>query len=167
MPFSTQLLLVTLLVLLSLADLKYRVVPAVEIFFFGSILTALIYQSQNLLSLAAVVFSVAYGILLPPAGFALPLLFWPSTWPALFVSYGVRKELLGRGDLFAMGGITALYSPDVTLLALLGTIIWTRWWSNKYRKSSGAVVIPLMPGMVIGTILGIALHLFLKAHLPV
>ena len=163
MPLFTQLILFILLVLLSLADLKYRVAPAVEIFFFGCIWVAIMYQSQNLIQIGAVVFSVAYGALLFPTAFALPLLLWPPTWPSLLIGYGVRKEMMGKSDLFAIGGISALYSLDVAIIALIGTVLWTRWWSKKFGNKQGITLIPLLPGMVIGMTIGIGFHLLLKS----
>ena len=104
-----QLLFLVELIFLGIADLKYRVAAAVEIFFFGSVLVAILYQAP-ILQVGAAALSVAYGAAILPSGFVLPLLLWPLTWPSLMVGYGVRKELLGKGDLFAIGGISALYS---------------------------------------------------------
>ena len=163
--FLTQLLLFVLLILLGIADLKYRVAPAVEIFFFGSVLVAILYQTQNLFQVGAVTLSVAYGAAILPGSFAMLLLLWPPTWPSLVVGYGVRKELLGKGDLFAIGGISALYSLDVAIIAILGTVLWARWWGNQYGKSgNGTTLIPLLPGMVIGMAAGVGLHLILRFY---
>ena len=166
--FLAQLLFLVELIFLGIADLKYRVAAAVEIFFFGSVLVAILYQPQNLLQVGAVTLSVAYGAAILPSGFAVLLLWWPPTWPSLVVGYGVRKELLGKGDLFAIGGISALYSLDVAIAAILGTVLWARWWGNRYRNSgNGTTLIPLLPGMVIGVAVGMGLHLFLKSYFGV
>jgi hypothetical protein len=174
LPLLAQLLLFSLLLLLSLADLKYRAAPAVEIFFIGCILIA--FTTQSLLHLGAVAFSVAYGVLWLPSSFALPLLLWPQAWPTLLIGYGVRKELMGKGDLFAIGGISALYSLDVVIIALIGTALWSRWWCRRYVRQYPAslgvkdpidiTLVPLLPGMVMGTMVGVAFHLLLKSYLP-
>jgi hypothetical protein len=111
---------------------------------------------------------VAYGAAILPSGFAVLLLLWPPTWPSLVVGYGVRKELLGKGDLFAIGGISALYSLDVAIAAIIGTGLWARWWGRRYGKSgNGTTLIPLLPGMVIGVAVGMGFHLVLKSYLGV
>jgi len=166
-PLSIQVLMFALLLELGLADLKYRVVPAGEVFFFGAVLLALVYRRESPLYLIAVSLSVAYGMLLVPARLALPLLIWPPVWPALFIGYGVRKELLGRGDLLAMAGISALYSFDVAIAALIGTALWIRLWSKKHREPGAPSLIPLLPGMACGAGIGMILHFLVEPHLPV
>jgi len=158
----TRVLLGLLLIFLGLADLKYRVAPAVEIFFFGSVLLAILYQSQSLLQIGAVTLSVAYGALALPGGVAVPLALLPFAWPSLLVGYGVRKALLGRGDLFAIAGISAMYSFDVAVVAILGTVFWARWWQKKYRSTSGTMLVPLLPGMAIGMVAGVGVHVLLS-----
>ena len=163
--FPAQLLFLVELIFLGIADLKYRVAAAVEIFFFGSVLVAILYQAP-ILQVGAVALSVAYGAAILPSGFAMLLLWWPPTWPSLMVGYGVRKELLGKGDLFAIGGISALYSLDVAIAAIIGTVLWARWWGRRYGKSgNGTTLIPLLPGMVIGVAVGMGFHLFLRSYL--
>jgi hypothetical protein len=165
--FLAQLLFFVELIFLGIADLKYRVAAAVEIFFFGSVLVAILYQAP-ILQVGAAALSVAYGAAILPSGFAVLLLLWPPTWPSLVVGYGVRKELLGKGDLFAIGGISALYSLDVAIAAIIGTMLWAKWWGNRYRKSGdGTTLIPLLPGMVIGVAVGMGFHLFLKSYFGV
>jgi len=156
-----QLLFLSLLILLSLADLIYRVAPAVEIFFVGCVVAAILYQNQNLIQVGAITLSVAYGAAMLPTAAMIPLVLLPLTWPSLLVGYGVRKELIGRGDLFAIGGISVMFSLDITVVAIIGMVLWSRWWGRKFRNKSFPTLIPLLPGMVIGMIVGIGLHLLL------
>ena len=155
MPPDIQILFFGWLVVLAAADWKYRVVPGCEVFFAGAVLLAVLCRSQSLLALGAGLLAVAYGALRMPAPFALPLLLWPPSWPTLLIGYGVRKEILGRADLFTIAGISALYPVDVALAALVGTALWIRFWPRQPHGHDPLPLIPLLPGMVIGA--GLAL----------
>jgi len=91
--FLAQLLFFVELIFLGIADLKYRVAAAAEIFFFGSVLVAILYQAP-ILQVGAAALSVAYGAAILPSGFAVLLLWWPPTWPSLVVGYGCAGCLL-------------------------------------------------------------------------
>lgn len=93
--------------LFSVADLRYRLVPAIELFFLASIFVS---ASLSLLQVLAVVLVVAWGIFPNlPAFVILPSLFSPAAWLLLLIGYGVRRSLIGRADLLALGGIACLF----------------------------------------------------------
>ncbi len=139
----TQLIFLIIFLLLSLADLRYRVVPGVEIVFFGAILVAL---PSNPLAASVIVVAVAWGWLQAcPNTLALPLMFYPGAWPVLLTGSGVRQGVVGRGDLLAAGSLALVFPWSASILALIGLEIWRRWWKNKYKHA-----IPALPGMCFG-----------------
>ena len=73
---------------------------------------------------------------------------------ALLTGYGVRMGVVGRADLFAMGGIAALYPWPATLLALIGVELWRRWWRARYGGPA-----PAIPGMFLGVLAYLAFSL--------
>ncbi len=142
----TQLIFLIIFLLLSLADLRYRVVPGVEIVFFGAILVAL---PSNPLATSVIVLAVAWGWLQTcPNTLALPLMFYPGAWPVLLTGSGVRQGFVGRGDLLAAGSLALVFPWSASILALIGLEIWRRWWVRQSYES-----IPALPGMTFGILL--------------
>lgn len=153
----TEISTLAILVLFTWSDLKYRVVPAIEFFFFGSVLMSV--SGADLLRVAVVVMAVAYGILsVIPDALAAVLLFNPVAWPSLLISYGVRRDLFGRADLFAIGGISLIFPLEVTIAAIIGTVIWAKWWLRRGKNFP----VPLLPGMFLGVLIGLAFRFFLN-----
>ena len=113
----------------SYADLRYRLVPGIEVFLFGTILLACLWSIFRNLS----------------GWFAIPLLFYPPVWPVLFTGYGYRKGIIGRADLFAISGLACLFPLPAVLLSLFGLELWRRFW---VRRQTGSI--PALPGMFIG-----------------
>ena len=149
-----QVLVVAGLLLFSLADLKYRVIPGVEFFFFALALLALpeVGPFRVLPILAAVGLGAVDRI---PGMIGLFLLITPPAWPALLIAYGVRREILGKADLYAIGCISLIFSLDIAITALIGMLIWSRVWKRPRPNDS---LIPLVPGTLLGTIVGIVLR---------
>jgi hypothetical protein len=78
--------------LFSFADLRYRLVPGIEAFLFGTILLTL---PVTPMQTGIVILACAWGILRNISSwFALPLLFYPPAWPILLTGYGYRGESL-------------------------------------------------------------------------
>lgn len=129
--------------LFSFADLRYRLVPGIELFLFGTIL--LTFPSDPLQS-GLILLACGWGVLRNLSGWlALPLLFYPPAWPVLFTGYGYRKGLIGRADLLAIAGLACLFPLPAVLLSLLGLELWRRVW---IRRRSGSI--PALPGMLLG-----------------
>jgi len=129
--------------LFSYADLRYRLVPGVEIFFWGTILLTL---SDTPIQTGVVILACAWGVFRKiSGGFAFPLLFFPPVWPVLLTGYGYRKGVLGRADLLAICGLACLFPFHAVLLALLGLEAWRRFWVNRQTGN-----VPALPGMFIG-----------------
>jgi len=148
---STQLIFLLIFLLLSLADLRYRVVPGVEIVFFGAILVTL---PTNPLAVGLIVLAVVWGWLQTcPNTLALPLMFYPGAWPVLLTGSGVRQGMIGRGDLLAAGSLALVFPWPASILALIGLEIWRRWFVKCISSS-----IPALPGMT----MGLAFFLILK-----
>lgn len=140
--------------LLSLADLRCRVVPGVEIVFLGVVLVAL---PDNPWAVCAVVLAVGWGWMPVqrfsggrtwPNALALPLLFYPPAWPVLLTGSGVRQGLVGRGDLLAAGSLALVFPWPALIPALIGLEVWQRWWVKHNHAS-----FPALPGMVLGMVL--------------
>jgi hypothetical protein len=129
--------------LFSYADLRYRLVPGIEIFLLGAILLTLpITPAQTVLVLLACGWSVLRNL---SGWFAMPLLFYPPVWPVLLTGYGYRKGIIGRADLLAVSGLACLFPFPAVLLSLLGLEVWRRLWIRRQRGS-----IPAVPGMLLG-----------------
>ena len=140
---ATHLIFLLIFLLISLADLRYRVVPGVEIVFCGAILVT---WPSNPLAVGVIVLAVAWGWLQTcPYALALPLLFYPGAWPVLLTSSGVRQGFVGRGDLLAAGSLALVFPWSASILALIGLEIWRRWFVKRNSSS-----IPALPGMTIG-----------------
>ncbi len=140
--------------LFSFADLRYRLVPGIELFLFGTILLTLpITPVQTGIILLACIWGLFKNIL---GWFALPLLFYPSAWPVLLTGYGYRKGMIGRADLLAISGLACLFPLPAVLLSLLGLEIWRRIW---IRRQTGSI--PALPGLLLGLLAFLLLRLIL------
>jgi len=132
--------------LFSYADLRYRLVPGIEVFLLGTILLAL---PNNPLQTGIVLLACLWGIVRNLSGwFAVPMLFYPPVWPVLLTGYGYRKGIIGRADLFAISGLALLCSLPVVLLSLFGLELWRRFW---VRRQTGSI--PALPGMFVGLLI--------------
>jgi hypothetical protein len=138
----------------SYADLRYRLVPGIEVFLFGTILLTL---PITPLQTGIVLLACLWGIFRNLSGwFAIPLLFYPPVWPVLFTGYGYRKSIIGRADLLAISGLACLFPLPAVLLSLLGLELWRRLW---VRRQHGDI--PALPGLLLGLIVYLLLRLFL------
>lgn len=141
--------------LFSLADLRTRLVPGIEWFFFGAVLLAL---PLNPLQTGLIVLATGWGIMRSWSnGLLLPLFLYPPAWPVLLTAYGYRRALLGRADLLAIAGLSCLLPISGVLSALLGLEIWRRFWVRTQRSP-----IPVLPGLL----LGLLPYLSLRSLLP-
>lgn len=141
--------------LFSFADLRYRLVPGIELFFLGAVLLTL---PVTPFATGLIVLACVWGIFRNVGGwFALPLLFYPAAWPVLLTGYGYRKGLIGRADLLAISGLACLLPLSAVLFSLVGLEVWRRIW---IRRQAG--VIPALPGLL----LGILVFLFLRLIFP-
>jgi len=137
--------------LFSYADLRYRLVPGIEVFLLGTILLTLpITPLQTGIVLLACLWSIFRNL---SGWFAIPLLFYPPVWPVLFTGYGYRKGIIGRADLFAISGLACLFPLPAVLLSLFGLELWRRSW---VRRQTGSI--PALPGMFVGLLVYIAFH---------
>jgi hypothetical protein len=138
----------------SYADLRYRLVPGIEVFLLGTILlTFPATPIQTGIILLACLWSIFRNL---SGWFAIPLLFYPPVWPVLFTGYGYRKGIIGRADLFAISGLTCLFPLPAVLLSLLGLELWRRLWIRRQQGN-----IPALPGLLLGLIVYLLLRLFL------
>ena len=138
--------------LFSYADLRYRLVPGIEVFLLGTILlTFPIAPIQTGIVLLACLWSIFRNL---PGWFAMPLLFYPPVWPVLFTGYGYRKGIIGRADLLAIGGLACLFPLPAVLLSLLGLELWRRLW---VRRQTGSI--PAVPGLFLGLLFYIGVKL--------
>jgi len=134
--------------LFSIVDLRSRIVPFIDIFF---VLTGMFVFGDKPWHVLAMAIAVIWGSLQRiPTKFMFPLVFYPLTWPILLVGFGVRRKLVGRADLFAIGIIGFLFPISAVVAALAGFELWRRWWVG--RGNYG--YIPAIPGMF----LGLAVH---------
>jgi len=140
--------------LFSYADLRYRLVPGIEIFLFGTILLTF---PITLVQTGIVLLACAWGIFRNLSGwFAIPLMFYPPVWPVLFTGYGYRKGIIGRADLLAISGLACLFPLPAVLLSLLGLELWRRLWVRRQQGDT-----PALPGLLLGLIVYLLLRLFL------
>jgi hypothetical protein len=138
----------------SYADLRYRLVPGIEVFLFGAILlTFPATPIQTGIVLLACLWSIFRNL---SGWFAIPLLFYPPVWPVLFTGYGYRKGIIGRADLLAISGLACLFPLPAILLSLLGLELWRRIWVRRQKGN-----IPALPGLLLGLIVYLLLRLFL------
>jgi len=140
--------------LFSIADLRYRLVPGIELFFLGTILLTL---PSTPLQAGVILLACAWGVFRNVSGwFTLLLLFFPPAWPVLLTGYGYRKGLIGRADLLAISGLACLFPLPAVLLALLGLELWRRFCIH--RKTG---LIPALPGLLLGLLFYIAVSVFI------
>lgn len=129
--------------LFSVADLRYRLVPGIELFLMGTILLTL---PISPIQTGIMLFACLWGVIRTLSGwFALPLLFFPPALPVLLTAYGYRRGLIGRADLLAIGGLACLFPLPALLFSLLGLEIWRRIW---IRRKTGSI--PALPGLLLG-----------------
>ena len=129
--------------LFSFADLRYRLVPGIELFLLGTILLTF---PISPIQTGIILLSCAWGLFRNISGwFALPLLFFPPAWPVLLTAYGYKRGLIGRADLLAISGLACLFPLPAVLLSLLGLEIWRRIW---IRRQTGSI--PALPGLLLG-----------------
>jgi len=141
--------------LFSYADLRYRLVPGIEVFLLGTILLTLpITPLQTGIVLLACLWSIFRNL---SGWFAVPMLFYPPVWPVLLTGYGYRKGIIGRADLLAISGLACLFPLPAVLLSLFGLEVWRRFW---VRRQHGDI--PALPGLLIGLIAYLLLRLFLQ-----
>ena len=139
----------------SYADLRYRLVPGIEVFLFGTILLTF---PATPIQTGIVLLAGLWGIFCNLSGwFAIPLLFYPPVWPVLFTGYGYRKSIIGRADLLAISGLACLFPLPAVLLSLLGLELWRRLWIRRQQGN-----IPALPGLLLGLIVYLLLRLFLQ-----
>ena len=137
--------------LFSFADLRYRLVPGIELFLLGTILITF---PSNPLQSGLILLACGWGIFRNLSGWlALPLLFYPPAWPVLLTGYGYRKGLIGRADLLAIAGLACLFPLSAVLLSLLGLELWRRIW---IRRQGGSI--PALPGMLLGLLFYVILR---------
>lgn len=148
-----ELLLIIALVLFSLADLRHRVVPGIQVFFFGAVLLSVF---SNPLGVAAIVLVVAWGSRSLYPHLIWPTLLNPVAWPVLLTGFGVRHGVIGKADLLAIGGIACIFPWQAVVLSILGVEVWRRWW---VRHHNGPI--PALPGMLLGLMLYLATKAFL------
>jgi hypothetical protein len=128
----------------SLVDLRTRLVPFIEAFFLFAVYFAF---PENELHISVMVLVVIWGVFQRiPARFAIPFLFYPLSWPALLIGFGVRKEMIGRADLLAVAMIGFFFPFAAVIMSLLGFEFWRRWWMR--RGNYG--LIPALPGLFLG-----------------
>ena len=152
---ATELFAVASFMLFSFADLRYRLVPAIEIFFVAALVLSL---PDAPLQVGIILLAFAWGWLPRwPSFLALPLLFYPAAWVVLLTGYGVRHGVIGKADLLAVAGLACLFPWPALVLAALGLEGWRRFW---VRHKSGPV--PALPGML----LGILVYLFARLFIP-
>lgn len=141
--------------LFSYADLRYRLVPGIEVFLFG---TALLMFPVAPVQTGIVLLACLWGVFRNSSGwFALPMMFYPPVWPVLLTGYGYRKGIVGRGDLLAISGLSCLFPLPAVLLSLLGLEVWRRFW---VRRQLGNI--PAVPGLLLGLIGYLLLRFFLQ-----
>lgn len=130
--------------MLSLVDLRIRVVPLIEVFFGIAVFLAF---PDAPLHVTVLILAVLWGIFRRiPSRFLLPFLFYPPSWPTLIVGYGVRKYMIGQADLFALAIVGVLFPFPAMIMSLLGFEVWRRWWVS--RGNCGLV--PALPGLFLG-----------------
>ena len=129
--------------LFSFADLRYRLVPGIEIFLLGTVLLTF---PATPIQTGIILLACMWGVFRNLSGwFALPLLFYPPAWPVLLTAYGYRKGIIGRADLLAIGSLACLFPLPAVLLSLLGLEVWRRLW---IRRQVGSI--PALPGLLLG-----------------
>jgi hypothetical protein len=141
--------------LFSFADLRYRLVPGIELFLFGTILIA---APVTPIQTAIILLACAWGVLRNSPGlYAVPFFFFPCAWPVLLTGYGYRKGLIGRADLLAISGLACLFPLPAVILSLLGLEVWRKFW---VRRQAGPI--PALPGLLLGLLAFLFIQLILQ-----
>ena len=155
MPLSNgEMLSLISFTIFSLADLRFRLVPAIEWFFLGAmILGGLTNPVQVLFIFVAVAWGIKSWL---PAWLPIFLLFYPATWPIMIAGVGVRKSLIGVPDLFALGGIACIFPWPAIVFSLLGFEFWRRFWVNRGNEGP----IPAIPGLFLGLVAFVVVRYF-------
>lgn len=142
MPASDITALVSLS-LFSLYDLRYRLVPGVEVFLLGAVLLS---APSNPLNALFVVLALAWGLLRWNSILTVPLFFYPPAWVTMIVGYGYRAGVIGRADVVAMAAISMFFPFPAIIASAVGLEAWRRWWN--FRNLPGPI--PALPGFFIG-----------------
>ena len=130
----------------SIVDLRTRLVPFIDAFF---VIAAFFAFPEDKLHVTILVLAVIWGLFRRiPARFALPFLFYPLSWPAILVGFGVRKQMIGRADLLALAMIGFLFPFPAVIMSLLGFEFWRWWW----MKRGNYGLIPALPGLFLGLV---------------
>jgi len=141
---TIHLLFIVVFFVLSIADLRYRVLPGIQVVFWGAVLISV--PDSPLMSLA-VVLAVGWGWLNAcPNAVMLPLLLYPASWPVLLTGTGVRRGIIGRGDLLAAGSLALIFPWQALITAFVSVEVWRRWWAKRYQSE----YVPALPGMLLG-----------------
>lgn len=137
----------------SYADLRYRLVPGIEVLLLGTIrLTFPGAPIQTGIILLACEWGIFRSL---PGWFALPLLFYPPVWPVMLTGYGYRKGIIGRVDLLTISGLACLFPLPAVLLSLFGLEVWRRLW---IRRQMGTI--PALPGLLLGMLVYVLMKMF-------
>lgn len=140
--------------LFSFADLRYRLVPGIELFLIGTILLTL---PASVFQTGLIMLACGWGVFRNiPGWFSLPLLFYPPAWPILLTGYGYRWGVIGRADLLAISSLACLFPLPAVILSLLGLEIWHRIW---IRRQPGPI--PAFPGMLLGILIYVGARLII------
>ena len=151
---STELFALASFTLFSFADLRYRLVPAIEIFFGAALILAL---PEAPLHVSLILLAFAWGWLPRwPGSLALLSLFYPPAWVVLLTGFGVRHRMIGKADLLAVTGLACLFPWPALILVILGLEFWRRFW---VWHRSGPV--PALPGMLLGLLVFLLGKLFI------
>lgn len=129
--------------LFSLYDLKYRLVPGVELLLLAAVLLSAPADPVNAL---VVVAALAWSLLYWNKSLAIPLFFYPPAWVTLIVGYGYRVGVIGRADVIAIAALSIFFPFPAIIAAGVGLEIWRRWWNH--RKLPGPI--PALPGFLLG-----------------
>ena len=139
-----QIISVIAFAVFSLIDIRTRLIPFIEALF---VIAAVFAFPSDTLHVSILILAVLWGLFRRiPARYAVPFLFYPLSWPALLVGFGVRKQMIGRADLLAIAMIGFLFPFPAVILSLFGFEFWRRWWMS--RGNHG--LIPALPGLFLG-----------------
>ena len=143
----------------SLYDLRFRLAPAIEVFLLAAAVLAC--WTTPPLQVIMVIFAVLWGLGdWLPGWLPVILFFHPATWPILIIGAGVRRELIGRADLMALGGIACIFPWPALVLSILGFEFWRRWWVS--RRNDGPI--PAIPGLFLGLTVFVVGRALLSRH---
>jgi len=100
-------------------------------------------ESHVIILILAVIWGLVSRI---PVRFVLPFLFYPPSWTALLVGFGVREQMIRRADFLTVVIIRFLFPFSAVMMSLLGFEFWRRRWMR--RGNCGLV--PAVPGLFLG-----------------